>query len=473
MTQHEQRRPRLLRFDFKAPWTIFAVAFLLRVACIVIGHTYRVPAIGDHFHFGFEMGRIARSLVQGQGYANPFNGVSGPTAWVPPLYPLLMALAFKLFGVYTAGAAFFLLVVNSLFSAAIAPAVYEIAARCFDASGLARRGSKHAVPVALWSAWLWAVYPAALQYAIHWLWEMSVSTCLFTWAIVVALGLRRVGELKTQDSQLKTDVAPHGRNKLSVVSSQFSVNWQRWLGFGLLWGLIALSNASLLLCLPVMLAWILWPSRTGWSRNRATLLGAALSCVVIALVMSPWIVRNERALHAFVPTRSNMGVELDESLKPEHDAFPYGTALPLWPADPEFRRYVQMGEIRYAHARGEQGKARLLAHPASFVHHTIDRVFFFWDGTPHGDKPVSEFFRELSYSFISLCGLLGVALAVRRRVPAAWMFAGLFLLLPLPYYLITVQPRFRHPLEPLMTVLAVYLFRSTGVRLRQKPLTAG
>ena len=170
---------------------IFWVALALRLACIVIGHTYRIRVPWDHFGFGWEMGRIARSLALGQGYANPFNGPSGPTAWTPPLYPLLMAASFKMFGIYTNAAAFFLLACNSVFSAAIAPAVYEIAARCFDANGIARRGSKYAEPVALWSAWLWAAYPAALQYAIHWIWEMSLSTCLFTWSLVLALRLRR------------------------------------------------------------------------------------------------------------------------------------------------------------------------------------------------------------------------------------------------------------------------------------------
>jgi hypothetical protein len=47
------------------------------------------------------MGRVARSLATGHGYADPFGGHSGPTAWVPPLFPLILALVFKLFGVYT------------------------------------------------------------------------------------------------------------------------------------------------------------------------------------------------------------------------------------------------------------------------------------------------------------------------------------------------------------------------------------
>ena len=142
-----------------------------------MGHTYRIRGDQGDFNFGFEAGRIARSLVRGQGYANPFNGVSGPTAWLPPFYPLLMAGAFKVFGVYTRGAALALMVVDSAFSAAI-PAVYEMAARVFDARGIARRAAKMGAPVAVWSAWMWAVYPAALQYAVHWIWEMSVTAVL-------------------------------------------------------------------------------------------------------------------------------------------------------------------------------------------------------------------------------------------------------------------------------------------------------
>jgi asparagine N-glycosylation enzyme membrane subunit Stt3 len=53
---------------------------------------------------------------------------------------------------------------------------------------------------------------------------------------------------------------------------------------------------------------------------------------------------------------------------------------------------------------------------------------------------------------------------LRRHVTGGGLFALVFLLLPLPYYLLTVQPRFRHPLEPLIAVLAVYLLRSAEPR---------
>ncbi|HEX4155698.1 MAG TPA: hypothetical protein VHY48_08805 [Acidobacteriaceae bacterium] len=436
---------------FRAPWIIFWVGFVLRVACIAIAHTYRIRVIGNHFDFGFEAGRIARSLVEGHGYANPFNGWSGPTAWLPPLYPLLLALAFKLFGVYTHAAAFFVLTVDSVFSAAIAPAVYEIAARCFDAKGIARRASTKAVPVALWAAWMWAVYPAALQFAIHWLWDTSLSAFLFTWALVFALRLRGTGE----------DDERAGRGQ-----------WLRWAMFGALWGLVALANASLLICLPAAGLWVVWPRlRSGWSRRglRRVWAGMVLAAVVFCAVMTPWWVRNERTMHTFIATRSNFGAELYESTLPSHDGFPWGTTLPTWAGAPEFKLYAQMGEVRFVQMRKQQAVERIRANPARIARWTMDRFLFFWDNVPHPAErhPMMEIGRRLSYCFLSLAGLMGLGLALRRRVEGAALMGWIFLLMPLPYYLVTVQARFRHPLEPLIAVLGVYLFRSTEPRRRR------
>ena len=428
---------------WQAPWVIFWVGFALRVVVILVGHTYRIRTDQGNFNFGFEAGRIARSLATGQGYANPFNGVSGATAWLPPLYPLLMAAAFKVFGVYTRGAALALMVVDSALSAAIAPAVYEIAARCFDARRIARRGATYAVPIAVWSAWMWAVYPAALQYAVHWVWEMSLTACFFSWAVVVALRLRGVGEGQEV-----------GRRKKEV---------GLWFVLGVLWGLIALTNASLMLCLPAMMVWIAWPEMRAWKLGRRTVVGAVLTCVAFAAVLAPWVMRNVRVMGAPVLTRDNFGVEFYESTLERNDGFPWGTTVPLWTGDPEYQQYVRMGEIGFAKMRGDEAKARILARPWRTAKWTLDRILFFWDGTPHAANGhlANEYLRQLSYCFLSVCGLLGLGLMIRRRVEGAGLFALIFLLLPLPYYLVTVQPRFRHPMEPLIAVLAVYLLRST------------
>ena len=80
---------------------LFWAGLVLRVAYMTLAHTFRMRGIEDHFQFGWEMGRIARALATGYGFADPFNGHSGPTAWTPPLYPLLLGGVFKVFGVYT------------------------------------------------------------------------------------------------------------------------------------------------------------------------------------------------------------------------------------------------------------------------------------------------------------------------------------------------------------------------------------
>ena len=165
----------------RAIWRIVWIGFFIRIAYMTLAHTYRVRPYGDHFQYGWEMARIARALVTGYGYADPFNGHTGPTAWVTPAYPLLIAGVFKLTGIYTPLSAWILLAMNSLLSALIIRNTWEIAERCYGAS------------VALWSAWIWALYPAAMQYAVRWIWEMTLTAFLFSWVLVLALRMRGIG----------------------------------------------------------------------------------------------------------------------------------------------------------------------------------------------------------------------------------------------------------------------------------------
>jgi hypothetical protein len=168
-----------------------------------------------------------------------------------------------------------------------------------------------------------------------------------------------------------------------------------------------------------------------------------------------------------VPTRSNFGIEFWHSTQfDENGAIPWGGAMPMSWHEPEFQRYVREGELRYAHEKGELAKRNIRARPDQFAKYTLERIQFFWFCTPHplNKHPVGEFLRVFQYAAFSLMGLLGAGLMLRRGVPGGWLFAMVLGLVPLVYYAVTVQPRFRHPLEPLLTVCAVYLFRSTEPR---------
>ena len=431
----------------RAPARIFWVAFAVRGLYMTLAHTYRIRVSEDHFQFGWEAGRIARALITGYGYSDPFANAfiahTGPTAWLPPLYPLLLAAIFRIFGVFTAASAWVLFTIQSAFSAATALATWEIAARTFS-----RR-------VALWSAWLWALYPAAMQYAVRWPWEMTITTALFTFALVLALRMRGID---TSNASLQ----PTTSNQQPTTS---------WLLFGLLWALIALSNSTLLIFLPVCALWILLPTlrNPGAPSMRLhrmggiahILLGPTLAALLFLACIAPWTLRNWQTFHAFIPLRGNLGAEMYMGNGPGSNGLLMEYYHPFQ-APEQLRLYASLGEVRYVAQRGALARAFIAAHPAHFAADTARRIYFFWISVPHpaDEAWYNELGRTLNFAFLSIAGLLGLALALRRRIPAAGLFAFAFLLLPIPYYLITVHARFRHPLEPLICILAVYLFQS-------------
>src|SRR5208282_4636313 len=142
-----------------SPTWIAAIALLLRVSWIIIGHTYKFKDTDDNFGFGWEMGRIAASLASGHGFSSPFGPATGPTAWEPPLYPYLTAGVFLIFGIYSQASAFVLLSLNSVFSALTCIPIFLIARRIFSEK------------VAVASAWAWALLPNVIFWCTRAIWE--------------------------------------------------------------------------------------------------------------------------------------------------------------------------------------------------------------------------------------------------------------------------------------------------------------
>jgi len=299
--------------------------------------------------------------------------------------------------------------------------IWEVGVRCFD------------LRVARWSAWIWVLYPAAMQFAVKWVWETALTAFLFQLTLVLALRAGRVGN--------RAGDGP---------------TWRRWLGFGFIWGLIALSNPGLLLFLPVCGVWILARSGRSWPRQLPQAFCAGL---VFLALLAPWCLRNQGVFHAFVPLRTNFGVELDLGNGPGATGFLMSYDHPV--VNPEqYKLYKQMGELRYSAARGAQAMQTIRADVPRFLRLCLTRIYFFWFSIPNPEgRPFGDLGRALNFAFASLVGILGLALALRRRCAASSLFAAAFLLLPLLYYAVAATSRFRHPLEPLMTILAVFLFQ--------------
>ena len=413
----------------------FWAAFLVRVAYITLAHTYRMRPYQDHFEYGWEMGRIGRALATGYGFADPFSGHTGPTAWVGPLYPLLTALVFKLTGVYTLLSAWILLTLNSLFSALTVFPMAAIARRCF-----ARTSSTavYSSSIIRWSVWLWALYPAAMQYAVRWVWETSLSTLLFSCAFALALRLQSTPQTRRSTTN--------------------------WALFAVVWGAIALANPALVLFLPFAGLWVV-------GRDLRALPAAAAGGLIFLATLSPWMMRNYIVFHHFVPLRANFGAELYLGNGPGATGLLMEYRHPH--QDPiQFQRYAALGEYRYAKLRGQAAVATIRANPGLFARNSLKRLYFFWFGVPNGAPLWNSLPRALNFGTLTVVGLLGLVLIVWRRVVGAWLFALALLTVPLMYYFVTVHARFRHPLEPLIAILGVYLFQSAERRPRQQR-TAG
>ena len=211
--------------------------------------------------------------------------------------------------------------------------------------------------------------------------------------------------------------------------------------------------------------WVLIGSRKSPDLAREKLAreltGAVLAGLIFVAMIAPWTVRNYEVFHKFIPLRGNFGAEMYMGNGPGANGLLMEYNHPFQSRQ-QLRLYRDLGEVAYVRMRGDAAAAFIRSDRGLFLRDTLKRVDYFWVSVPHpsDDAWYVEFFRVLNFAFISLCGLMGLGLALWRRMPAAGLWAWAFLLLPLPYYVVTVHARFRHPLEPLICVLGVYLFQS-------------
>jgi 4-amino-4-deoxy-L-arabinose transferase-like glycosyltransferase len=393
------------------PWMV-VVAFVFRLGLIVIGHTYKFRPDDNHFSFGWEMGSIGRSLALGQGFSNPFGESTGSTAWEPPLYPFLIAAVFRLFGVYTRGSAVVLLAINSIFSALTCIPIFLIAKRSFRES------------VAVWSAWLWALAPFVMYWCTRWVWETSLAALLLTLIFWLAL------VIEDRDG------------------------WTPWLAFGLLWGVAALTNTSLLAFLPAAGLWA-WIRR--WQSGRRSFAGVVLASAVFVACIAPWVARDYRRFGRFIFIRSNFGAELRIGNGPNADGTWQQYLHPTQDVY-EMRRYREMGEMAYVAARQQEAMAFIRHDYSQFLRVSVKRFIYYWAGVPRlAAIPALAPFKNSVFLASSVLALWGLGRALRKRQPGAWLFFWLILCYPAMFYFVFPHPRYRHPIEPELGMLIVYI----------------
>jgi len=404
---------------------MFAVAFVLRFGYILIAHTYKIKGLEDNFAFGWEMGRIGRAIANGRGFADPFGLPTGPTAWEPPLYPYLIADVFRIAGVYSNASALILLSINSFFSALTCIPIFLIAKKCFTER------------VGVWSAWMWAILPFVMFYSTRWIWETSLAALLLTVLFWLTLQLE--------------DAA-------GVAS---------WITFGVLWGVAALTNTSLIAFLPASGLWA-WYRRA--KLHKKSLAGVVLASVFFAATIAPWLVRNYETFGKFVFIRSNFGAELRLGNGPWAEGLWMQWLHPTQDVL-EMQRYQQLGELGYVAVRKREAVEWIRADYPRFLWVSVKRFVYYWGGLPRpGEGPFVPFKNSL-FLASSVLAFWGLGRAIRKQKHAAWLFFWLILSYSFVYYLVFPHPRYRHPIEPELLILIVYVISEAEIRQRASMAT--
>jgi hypothetical protein len=378
--------------------SILTVALVLRLFVLwVVAVHYPLDWL---YGRGIELGTLAQSLADGSGLNSPFGGSTGPTALLAPGFPLIVALVFRLVGVFSWPAAVAIMLTQTCFSLLTVFLIMLLADQLFGARAADLAGFFWAISLPL--IWMPTIF-----------WETCLSTLLLTGMVALALH--------------------PGQGSGGFCGAYVA--------------LAGLVNPALLPSLLAMATWMGWQQR----HTRRWYLPSTL--LVFCLIYGLWPLRNARALHAFIPMRSTIGLELWMGNRPGGDGYLDESQFPLFNRH-EKERYAAMGEVAYMRDKSLAAEAYIRACPLAFLRLSALRIWRFWAGS--GNRDGSIFF-ALHAVLTTTLGFAGLwRLVSTHRGALAALFGLPLMIFPFPYYVTHAEFRYRLVVDPLLTILAAH-----------------
>ena len=377
---------------------------------------------------------VAKSLTNGEGYANPFEEKTGPTAWMPPILSTLLA-------------------------------------------GL---------------IWLCEDDVNALQWIVV---GIQVHVMLLTGWLVVALARKTtaagdrvvhggrgllprsalaVSPLLPGDARLLARLARHGRVCLRpLLASAARVEpFRRPLGT--LRGHVLADQPDRRLRVDDDVRDHRDPQRR-WKP-------IAIALLIATLVHAPWTIRNFLLFGRIIPIKSNLAYELYQSQCLQKDGLLQGKTFGTHPyAHPNKarREYKQKGEMEFLDEKRQLFYDAVLADPLDFCDRVVSRFL----GCLVWYQPFDIHF-ERSHPWVTwlnrvlhplpLLAILVLAYSEfwRPLHPAMWAVIGIFLLYQIPYVIISYYERYAIPALGTKAILTFWLIDRVWSLIARTPLPA-
>ena len=389
--------PALPRVPWRVCVLVFAIALLFRLGLVIAGDLI-------HDFPRKEMVKTAMAFAEKGELADPYIVASGPTAVVPPIYPIYLGMIFRAFGTGSEAEAVKCLLTSVV--SAFRCALLAWLALCIGLS--LRTGTIAGV--------LSAFYVGALATDVKGDWAEAYAAAGLVLLFVAALQVARAPRLEFKRAA--------------------------WLG--LWWGLMLLLSPNFLSILGgFVLAGVLRFWREAPVRYVQFL---AVVAVIAAVVISPWPIRNQRVLGKAIWAKGNFGIMLADSYHPgagwgvlNNDDYIQETSPTRQVS--EALKVRAMGEVAYDDMRKGPAVEWMKANPGTVARLMVQHTFAFW--FPPG-RNVAHTALEWGFTIIAVIGLY--LLWGQHRV-AAVLILSMWLCYPPVYYVMVWSSRYRYPLN--------------------------
>jgi hypothetical protein len=184
-------------------------------------------------------------------------------------------------------------------------------------------------------------------------------------------------------------------------------------------------------------------------RSLRVLRDVCLTSLALAVVISPWLLRNRRELGGWTLMRDNLGLELRYS---NHDHVRASATLinldpasaNLHPSNSVHEAMVvrEMGELNYNRREFGLALGWMMEHPGEFARLSLLRFFYFWFG------PLEHPYELIVTSGYTLLGLVGLG-RMRKKVGEVQLrlWCTVLLFYPVLYYFVQYSNRYRVPID--------------------------